>query len=161
RVSKILGFGKSEEAAVRLVDYRTDTTGQKGMVTAALNGQNVVYTLPQPGEHVAMNSLIALALGDALGLDQGRLIAQLNTLPAVKGRGKQYRIPVTCGEILLIDDAYNANLVSMQAGLSVLAAMPVSPKGRRLVVLGEMLELGNQAEVCHQQLMAEVLARPI
>ncbi len=161
RVSKILGFGKSEEAAVRLVDYRTDTTGQKGMVTAALNGQNVVYTLPQPGEHVAMNSLIALALGEALGLDQGRLIAQLNTLPAVKGRGKQYRIPVTGGEILLIDDAYNANLVSMQAGLSVLAAMPVSPKGRRLVVLGEMLELGNQAEACHQQLMAEVLARPI
>lgn len=159
--SKILGFGKSEKAAVRLIDYCVDPTGQKGMVTAILNGQKVVYMLPQPGEHFALNSLIALALGEALGLDQGRLIAQLNTLPAVKGRGEQHRIQVTGGEILLIDDAYNANLTSMQAGLSVLAATPVSPKGRRLAILGEMLELGDQAEAHHHQLMAEVLVRPI
>lgn len=160
-VSKILGFGKTEKAAVRLIDYCTDPTGQKGMVTAVLNGQKVIYTLPQPGEHLALNSLIALALGEALGLDQGRLITQLTTLPAVKGRGKQHRIPVMGGEILLIDDAYNANLTSMQAGLSVLAGIPVSPKGRRLVVLGEMLELGDQAEAHHHQLMVEVLTRPI
>jgi UDP-N-acetylmuramoyl-tripeptide--D-alanyl-D-alanine ligase len=160
-VSKILGFGKSEKAAIRLMDYTTDSSGQNGMVTVSLNGQKVVYTLAQPGEHVALNSLIALAVGEALGLDQGQLIARLKTLPAVKGRGNQHRIPVAGGEILLIDDAYNANLVSMQAGLSVLASLPVSPQGRRVVVLGEMLELGNQAEAHHQQLMSEVLARPI
>lgn len=160
-VSKIIGFGRTEKAAIRLIDYRTDAMGQKGIVTVSLNGQKVVYTLPQPGEHVALNSFIALALGEVLGLDQGQLIARLETLPAVKGRGKQHRIPVTDGEILLIDDAYNANLTSMQAGLAVLAAIPVSPKGRRVAVLGEMLELGNQAEAHHQQLMVEVLARPI
>jgi UDP-N-acetylmuramoyl-tripeptide--D-alanyl-D-alanine ligase len=160
-VSKIIGFGKNEQAPVCLIDYRTDAMGQKGIVTVSLNGQKVVYTLPQPGEHVALNSFIALALGEVLGLDQGRLIDRLETLPAVKGRGNQHRIPVAGGEILLIDDAYNANLISMQAGLSVLAAMPVSSKGRRVVVLGEMLELGNQAEAHHQQLMAEVLTRPI
>lgn len=161
RVSKILGFGKSQKAAVRLLDYRLDSTGQMGVVTATLSEQNLDYTLPQPGEHVALNSLIALALGEALGLDQGRLVVQLKTLPAVKGRGQQHRIPITGGEILLIDDAYNANLTSMQAGLSVLAATPVSPTGRRLAILGEMLELGSQAEAHHQHLMAEVLARPI
>ncbi|MGV8948459.1 MAG: UDP-N-acetylmuramoyl-tripeptide--D-alanyl-D-alanine ligase [Candidatus Paracaedibacter sp.] len=160
-ISKILGFGKTEKAAIRLIDYTTDSTGQKGIVTASLNGQKVVYTLPQPGEHVALNSLIALAIGEVLGLDQGQLIAQLKTILAVKGRGNQHRIPVAGGEILLIDDAYNANLTSMQAGLSVLAGIPVSPQGRRVVVLGEMLELGDQAEVHHQQLIMEVLARPI
>lgn len=160
-VSKILGFGKNEKAPIRLIDYATDPTGQKGMVTAAVNGQKVIYSLPLPGEHQALNSLIALALGEALGLDQGRLIAQINTLPTVKGRGEHHRIQITGGEILLIDDAYNANLTSMQAGLSVLAAIPVSPKGRRLVVLGEMLELGSQAERHHQQLMTEVLTRPV
>lgn len=160
-ISKIIGFGKAEKASVRLMDYSIDPSGQKGTVTISLNGQKVVYTLPQPGEHVALNSLIVLAVGEALGLDQGQLIAQLKTMPAVKGRGNQHRIPVAGGEVLLIDDAYNANLTSMQAGLSVLAAMPVLPQGQRVVVLGEMLELGNQAEAHHQQLMMEVLTRPI
>ncbi|MBX9804370.1 MAG: UDP-N-acetylmuramoyl-tripeptide--D-alanyl-D-alanine ligase [Alphaproteobacteria bacterium] len=160
-VSKILGFGKIKNAQVRLLDYLPDKTGTKGVVEASISGQKVTYILPQLGEHVAINTLIALAIGEALGLDQGRLIEQLEVLPAVDGRGKQHRIPVVGGEILLIDDAYNANLSSMKAGLSVLGAMPVSSKGRRLVVLGEMLELGNHAEPHHQQLMASVLSHPI
>lgn len=155
-VSRIMGFGKSPEALAQLLHYHCDPTGAKGMVTARLAGQDITYTLPQPGEHVAMNSLIALALGKFLGFDQGLLIRQLETLPSVQGRGQQHRIPVGEGEILLIDDAYNANLTSMRAGLSVLAAIPVPSIGRRIVVLGEMLELGNQADSHHQQLMETV-----
>lgn len=160
-VSKIIGFGKSQNADVRLVDYRPNPTGLKGIIAVNLADQKVKCTLPQPGEHVAMNSLIALALGEVLGLDQRRLVAQLETLPAIEGRGKQHRIPIMGGEILLIDDAYNANLTSMQAGLSVLAAMPIPSRGRRLAILGEMLELGSEAESQHQQLMSTVLSHPI
>lgn len=160
-VSQILGFGKSAKAAVRLVTYQPDPTGLKGMVTAHVGGQDVTYVLPQPGEHAAMNSLTALALGEALGLDRGQLVAQLETFSAIQGRGKQYRIPLSGGEILLIDDAYNANLASMHAGLSVLASIPVHSTGRRLAILGEMLELGNQAESQHQQLMEAVLSHPV
>jgi UDP-N-acetylmuramoyl-tripeptide--D-alanyl-D-alanine ligase len=159
--SQIVGFGKSEKAKARLIDYQSDSTGLKGIVTAHVGGQTVTYTLPQPGEHVAMNSLIALALAEALGLDQGQMIRQLESLPAVKGRGERHFIPISGGEILLIDDAYNANLASMQAGLSVLAGVPVPPTGRRLAILGEMLELGNLAEDQHQKLMKEVLSHPI
>ncbi len=160
-VSQILGFGKSPKAVVRLVTYQPDPTGLRGIVTAHLAGQDVAYVLPQPGEHVAMNSLTALAVGEALGLDRGQLVAQLETFSAVQGRGKQHRIPISGGEILLIDDAYNANLASMHAGLSVLASIPVHSRGRRLAILGEMLELGNQAESQHQQLMEAVLSHPL
>lgn len=159
--SQIVGFGKSEKATVRLVDYCPDSTGLKGIVTASAGGQKVTYTLPQAGEHMAMNSLIALAIGEALGLDQSQLIHQLETLPFVQGRGEYHYIAIPGGEILLIDDAYNANLASMQAGLSVLAKIPVPLQGRRLVVLGEMLELGDQAEDQHQKLMNTVLSHPI
>jgi len=159
--SQIVGFGKSENATARLISYYPDSTGLKGIVTALVGGQTVTYTLPQPGEHVAMNSLIALALGEALGLDQQQIIRQLETIPAVQGRGQHHYIPILGGEILLIDDAYNANLASMQAGLSVLASVPVPSTGRRLAILGEMLELGNQAEDQHNKLMTEVLSRPI
>lgn len=159
-VSQIMGFGKSQKAAIRLLNYQPDSTGLKGIVTAQVGSQQLTYTLPLAGEHVAMNSLISLAVGEALGLDQRKLITQLETLPAVQGRGKHHRISITGGEILLIDDAYNANLTSMQAGLSALAAIPAS-KGRRLVVLGEMLELGDKALTQHQQLMTEVLSHSI
>lgn len=161
-VSKILGFGKSNEADIQLLSYRLDATGQRGRVTAKVGGRKITYTFPQPGEHLAVNSLVALALGEALGLDQSRLIRQLETVPSVQGRLHCHRISLGAGEILLIDDAYNANLTSMQAGLSVLATMsPLQSGGQRIVVLGEMLELGDQAEPQHHQLMAEVLARPI
>ena len=160
-VPQLIGFGKSEKAAVRMLSYDTDSTALKGIIKACVAGQSVVYTLPQPGEHIAMNSLIALALGEALGLDQSKVIAQLETLPAVKGRGMHHYVSIPGGQILLIDDAYNANLTSMQAGLSVLASLPVSSSGRRLSILGEMLELGDQAESLHHQLMEEVLSHPI
>ena len=160
-VSQIIGFGKTQEAAVRLVSYEPDRTGLKGIVTVHVGGRNVHYTLAVPGEHLAMNSLISLALGEALGLDQQQVIKQLETLPSVKGRGKHHRIPIADGEILLIDDAYNANLTSMQAGLLALVAIPIPSPGRRLVVLGEMLELGDKAIDHHQQLMEAVLSHSV
>lgn len=160
-VSQIIGFGKSHKSAVRLVSYLSDSTGLKGIVTANVAGVDVSYTLPVPGEHLAINSLISLAVGEALGLDQQQLIKQLETLPAVKGRGQYHHISIGGGEILLIDDAYNANLASMQAGLAALAAIPVPTQGRRVVVLGEMLELGDKAVDHHQQLMREVLSNSV
>jgi UDP-N-acetylmuramoyl-tripeptide--D-alanyl-D-alanine ligase len=160
-VSQVIGFGKSQNAAIRLIEYYPDSTGLNGIVTAQVKGQTLTYTLPQPGEHIAINSLIALALGEALGLDQVKLIGQLETSAAVQGRGKHHFLPIAGGEILLIDDAYNANITSMQAGLTVLASLPISSSGRRICVLGEMLELGDQAEAHHQQLMKEVTSRPI
>jgi len=152
-IPQIIGFGKSTETVVQLAHYHPDPTGLKGIATARLANQDIPYTLPHPGEHVAMNSLIALAVGKVLELDQEQLVRQLETLPSVQGRGQQHRIPISGGEILLIDDAYNANLASMRAGLSIVAGIPVPSNGRRLVVLGEMLELGNQADAHHQQLM--------
>jgi UDP-N-acetylmuramoyl-tripeptide--D-alanyl-D-alanine ligase len=160
-VSKIVGFGKSQEAAVRLINYQPDSTGLKGEVTSQIAGHVVNYSLPTPGEHVAQNTLISLAVGEALGLDQQQIIRQLETLPQVQGRGQHHRIPLNAGEILLIDDAYNANLTSMQAGLLTFAAIPLPTPGRRLVVLGEMLELGEKANDHHQQLMVDVMSHSV
>jgi UDP-N-acetylmuramoyl-tripeptide--D-alanyl-D-alanine ligase len=160
-VSRVIGFGKAQNAAIRLTNYQSKASGLKGIIIAQVAGQSVSYTLPVPGEHLAINSLISLALGEALGLDQQLLIKQLETLPAVKGRGKYHRIAIREGEILLIDDAYNANLTSMQAGLATMAAIPVPSPGRRVVVLGEMLELGDKAIDHHRQLMEEVLSHSV
>jgi UDP-N-acetylmuramoyl-tripeptide--D-alanyl-D-alanine ligase len=160
-VSQVLGFGKSVDAVVRLIEYHPDAKGMSGIANASLSGQTITYTLPQPGEHIALNSLVVLAIGESLGLDWGRLTQKLQTFLPLSGRGQQHRLSLKGGDVLLIDDAYNANLTSMQAGLSILAAIPVSAGGRRIAVLGEMLELGDQAPADHCQLMDEALARPI
>jgi len=161
KISKVMSFGKTEGASVQLVHYSYDPERIESTITATISGQELVYMVPQPGEHLATNSLMSIALGDALGLDQKRLITQLATLPAVKGRGKQYRVPISGGDILLIDDAYNANLTSMRAGLDVLAVTSPQANGRRITVLGEMLELGDQAESQHQQLMDSILQHSV
>lgn len=155
-ISKIIGFGKSPESDIQLLDYKTDSSASKGQVTILLRGNKISYSLSQPGEHIALNSLIVLSVGEALGLDQKKLIAQLETFSALAGRGKRHMISLKGGEVLLIDNAYNANLTSMQAGLAVFGNIPVQKERHRFVVLGEMLELGDQAQEHHHQLMQEV-----
>jgi UDP-N-acetylmuramoyl-tripeptide--D-alanyl-D-alanine ligase len=152
-ISKIISFGKSRDANVALKNYQADITGLNGKVTACIKGHDVDYTLPRAGEHMAVNSLAGLAVGDALGLDQKKIITQMETLPVLQSRGEVHKISILTGHFWLIDDAFNANLASMQAGINTLLQMPVSLGGRRIAVLGEMLELGNLAGSHHDQLM--------
>ena len=160
-VSKTVSFGKTDGAAIRLKAYKPDPTGLHGKASVGIGRYEMAYDLPQPGEHIAMNSLIGLAVGEALGLSQQELVQQLETLPAIEGRGKRHQVRIGDKEILLIDDAFNANLASMQSGLRVLGSIPLPPGGRRLAILGEMFELGEQAVPHHNQLMQFALAQPL
>ena len=69
----------------------------------------------------------------------------LADLSAEAGRGKRHVLTHPKGSITLIDESYNANPASMQAALALLDATPVSGKGRRIAVLGDMLELGSHS----------------
>ncbi len=106
-----------------------------GPVRASVGGQGVAFTLAAPGAHMAMDAVAALAVCDALGLDAVRAAAALEGWSPVAGRGQQRRL----GDIVLLDESYNASSASIRAALGVLRAMP----GRRVAVLGDMLELGG------------------
>lgn len=100
--------------------------------------------LPLPGRHNIANALAATALSMAVGADLPAVKKGLATLQAVPGR----LFPVRLAENqLLLDDTYNANVGSMTAAVQVLAEMP----GYRVMVVGDMAELGDESEACHVQ----------
>lgn len=108
--------------------------------------------LASEGAHFATLALGVLAVVDALGADQGRALANLAGWSAPSGRGQRETITLGEGRFDLIDDAFNANPASMEAGLAVLAAAQPGAGGQRVAILGDMLELGPQALALHAAL---------
>ena len=145
------GTGNADVAAIHAV--RASSGGSQ--VTARLITSNLTYTVAQPGDHWVSNSLAVLAAVEAVGADLAAAGLALGDLGGLKGRGERHRIPVDGGDALLIDESYNANPASMAATLRNLAAEPVS--GRRLAVLGTMLELGTHSDREHADLAPRVI----
>ena len=105
---------------------------------------SVDVLLPLPGRHNIANALAATALATAVGADLNAVKAGLAQLKAVPGR--LFPIHLTESQLLL-DDSYNANVGSMTAAVQVLSEMP----GYRVLVVGDMAELGAESEACHIQ----------
>lgn len=105
---------------------------------------DIEVTLPMPGRHNVSNALAAVAAAIAAGLDAETIAAGLE---AVKPPAGRLTFRTTPDGLRLIDDTYNANPTSLQAAVDVLAEQP----GRRWLVLGDMLELGADAERAHAQ----------
>ncbi|HEX7820844.1 MAG TPA: UDP-N-acetylmuramoyl-tripeptide--D-alanyl-D-alanine ligase [Sphingobium sp.] len=149
---KILTFGFTREADVHVVDEVPSGDGGT-MVTARLPGGLVNFRVAAPGRHWVANALAIMAAVEAVGGDLAIAGLALAEMPGLPGRGERRTIAVEGGEILLIDESYNANPASMDA---TLAQLGEEKAARRIVVLGAMKELGDQSDVLHA-----ALARPI
>jgi UDP-N-acetylmuramoyl-tripeptide--D-alanyl-D-alanine ligase len=91
-----------------------------------------------------------------LGGDLAQAALALAELQPPAGRGRRYRVNAEFGAFEVIDESYNASPMAMRAAFEVLAASPVRGRGRRIAVLGDMLELGAEAEALHRGLAAEL-----
>ncbi len=149
-IKHIVTFGRAAEADVRLIDCVLEATHSD--VTADVLGKKLEYTVSVPGSHWVINSLAVIAAAQALGADPAATAAALAGLRSIKGRGARQQINAPRGNFDLIDDAYNANPSSMRAAIEVLGRAKTGPDGRRIAVLGDMLELGPQAASMHRGL---------
>jgi UDP-N-acetylmuramoyl-tripeptide--D-alanyl-D-alanine ligase len=118
-----------------------------------LFGKSVRYRIGAPGEHWVMNSLGVLGVISALGGDALRAADDMSTLSALAGRGARERIGIQGGTFDLIDESYNANPLSMEAAIATLGRAAPGPGGRRIAVLGDMLELGPTRDELHAGLV--------
>lgn len=148
----IVTFGLREGADVRAIEH-VRMSGGDSFVTARLGSREVSYTLAPPGEHWVANSLAVMAAVDAIGGDLGVAGLALADLAGLAGRGARRKLTLADGEALLIDESYNANPASMRATLKVLAAERAD---RRIVVLGEMRELGESSDAYHAALAVPI-----
>jgi UDP-N-acetylmuramoyl-tripeptide--D-alanyl-D-alanine ligase len=148
---RTLSFGRAAGADVRLVGEEGDHLGSD--VIAELAGRTVAYRLHLPGRHQVDNSLGWLAVIHALGLDVDQAAQAMAAIRPVDGRGVRRELTLASGgRVMLLDESYNANPASMRAALDVLARQP----GRRVAVLGDMLELGAGSVALHEALAPAV-----
>jgi UDP-N-acetylmuramoyl-tripeptide--D-alanyl-D-alanine ligase len=158
-VSRILSFGRHKEADARLLDCSLHATCSA--VSASIRGREIDYCLAMPGAHWVRNSLAVLAAVSAAGADVVKAAAQFANLKPLKGRGERHTVETPEGAFHLIDDSYNANPTSMRAAFEVLGRASLGKGGRRIAVLGDMLELGTQAQEMHASLAAPLQAAGI
>jgi UDP-N-acetylmuramoyl-tripeptide--D-alanyl-D-alanine ligase len=149
-IETVLSFGADAAANFRVLDY-------DGIeIRADLAGTKVSYTVGIPGRHWVTNSLAVLAAVSALGGDVDAAARSLADLKAPQGRGA--RIPVRSAGVcfVIIDESYNASPAAVRAAIAALADTEPGPAGRRIAVLGDMLELGEASPELHRSL-ADVL----
>ena len=158
-ISRIVSFGADKASDARLIDLSLHATCSA--VHADILGHDVTYKLGMSGRHMAMNSLAVLAAAALVGADLARAALSLSQIEAAAGRGVRRRLGVSSGEAILIDESYNANPASMAAALNVLGHAPVGPRGRRIAMLGDMLELGASGPALHGGLIEAIKANHI
>lgn len=150
RGARVIGFGAHPAAEARLIDVAQRPEGSA--VHAMILGDEIAYKLATPGRHIVDNSLAVLAAAKLVGADLALVALALGRVQPPKGRGDRFKLVLGKGEAMLIDESYNANPASMQAAFEVLGESAVGPRGRRIAVLGDMLELGREGAALHRGL---------
>jgi UDP-N-acetylmuramoyl-tripeptide--D-alanyl-D-alanine ligase len=140
---KIVRFGDGSK--VRALKHSAQ--GESWDVVAQVDGRQIEFGLTPGAPHRLQNALAALASLHAAGLDENLLAQQLGHVGIMSGRG----VEQTAHGVTVIDDSFNGNPASMVAALDSLKARPVH-KGRRIAILGDMLELGADAPAYHEKL---------
>ena len=150
---RIVTFG-SGDADVHAI-HAVSAEGGGSLISAGLLERELTFTISQRGEHWVSNALAVLAAVEAVGEDVAVAGLALADLGGLKGRGERHVIHVAGGEVLLLDESYNANPASMAATLKSLGAE--KDVARRIAVLGPMRELGEHSDALHAGLAPAVL----
>jgi UDP-N-acetylmuramoyl-tripeptide--D-alanyl-D-alanine ligase len=151
---RIITFGGGDADVTAIHAVRAEKGGS--LITASLLERELTFTVSQRGEHWVSNALAVLATVEALGADVAVAGLALADFGDLKGRGERLIFEFDDGEVLVIDESYNANPASMAATLRSLGKETKAK--RRIAVLGPMRELGTHSDALHAGLAPEVIA---
>jgi UDP-N-acetylmuramoyl-tripeptide--D-alanyl-D-alanine ligase len=158
-VARIVSFGEHAKADARLI--KCALHAECSTVQADILGTELTYKIGAAGRHLVDNSLAVLATVVVAGADLALAALALAEFKPVSGRGTSIEIDLPGGTARVIDESYNANPVSVAAALALLAQAAAGPRGRRIAVLGDMLELGSRSRALHRSLLEPVVANGI
>ena len=149
---QVYSFGEAQGAEAKIIDCLEAANGSR--VKAEILGEAVSFSLQIPGRHIVCNALAVLLAVKSVGGDIQKAAKALATQEAIVGRGKRELIEsgVADNPITLIDESYNASPAAMNASFKVLALVDPGRGGRRIAILGNMLELGSKSPEMHADL---------
>jgi UDP-N-acetylmuramoyl-tripeptide--D-alanyl-D-alanine ligase len=147
--AKVLTFGSSEGVDAQLLSF---TVGERAEVKARMGLVDLTYNIRQTADHWGLTSLCVLLALDAMNVDQMTALKALSNFEPLEGRGAQHELR----GVTLIDESYNANPISMASAIRTLGGK--AAKGRRIVALTDMLELGPMAASFHADLAKDIEA---
>ncbi|MBU4530002.1 MAG: UDP-N-acetylmuramoylalanyl-D-glutamyl-2,6-diaminopimelate--D-alanyl-D-alanine ligase [Hoeflea sp.] len=145
-------FGENPKAEFRLLNCKL--LPDCSTITARIGADDVAVKIGAPGRHLVQNALAVIGTVHLVGADLAKATHALAAISAEKGRGARHALKIDGGSFMLIDESYNANPASMRAALELLRDTPVRLRGRRVAVLGDMLEMGRFSERVHRDLAA-------
>ena len=145
----VIRYGASADADIQLLEATVDPDTLNTHFRVSIDGRVIDAEVPSPGIHMAHNAVGALAVGTALNQPIDAMIAAIGRYTPV---GMRLRIEDGAGGTRIINDAYNANPMSVAASLQTLAAIPRTAHRRRIALLGDMLELGDTELACHREI---------
>lgn len=156
--AEIVTYGFSNSADVGIFDYFPHENG--GTAQARFGAVWVSFEVNVPGRHMIENATGALCVAHHMGVGFDVAVKALAGFSAGAGRGAEHILGPKDNPLVLIDESYNANPASMVAALQVFAARDKGA-GRKVLILGDMLELGNGADVFHRELQEAVTATDV
>ncbi len=154
-IADIVTYGYSPEADW-LIDAPT-IAGSKTFARVSHGGEVFDLNLQVRGRHMVANATAALAVATLAGVDRYVALRALAEFGAPGGRGEITRLGTRDRPLLLVDESYNANTASMNAAMEVFASIS-PPGGQKVLILGDMLELGTRGPELHRSLKDAVLS---
>lgn len=148
---QITTYGEHPEADIRLLSIKS------GVAEISLFGQSYSFKMKAKGRHIVLNALAVLAVVHHRGLDVEKALKQLVSFKAVEGRGETFKLQYQGKTVTVIDEAYNANPISMKAALETFDELR-SAKKNKLAIIGDMLELGNECQELHLAMLPQLKA---
>ncbi|WP_332700337.1 UDP-N-acetylmuramoyl-tripeptide--D-alanyl-D-alanine ligase [Devosia sp.] len=154
-VGRVVTYGEARGTDWQIVDIQA--IGERSFAIIEHEGERHALVLNVPGRHMVANATAALAVAHIAGVEPAVALRALAGFGAQPGRGMRSRLGPEERPLLLTDESYNANTASMNAALEVFGGQ-AAPGGRKVVILGDMLELGPQSASLHASLAPAVNA---